>query len=188
MSQIRLDASLDSRDLMKFHSLNGKMQKVILRESGTKAARVIRDAVIPFVPTASTTLKRSMSIKQRSYQNGAVTNVIGPRSDYQQWTTDVTRTVSFFKILNNPKAKIQKPAKYSHLVHDGTRPHQIITRFGSRVFGRAGNVVRRNYMIINHPGARSNPFITKGYRSSENRAVAVWSVTTANGIEREFKK
>lgn len=187
MSQIQMSASLDTRDLQKFHSLTGKLQKVILRESGNKSSKIIKEAVVANVPIVSGTLKRAMGVKQRTYKNGAVVNAIGPRSDFQSWVTDGRRTVSFLKIVTSAKAKLQKPVKYSHLVHDGTRPHQIITRFGSRVFGRRGNVVRRNYVIINHPGARANPFITRGYRSSESRAVAVWSITTANGITREFK-
>lgn len=187
MSSIRMDAHLDTQDLKKFHSLSSKMQKVILRESGNKSSRVIKDAVVANVPIVSGTLKRSMGVKQKTYSGGAVVNAIGPRSDFQNWVTDGRRTVSFLKIVTNPKARLQKPVKYSHLVHEGTKAHQIITRFGSRVFGRRGNVIRRNYMIINHPGARANPFITRGYRSSESRAVAVWSITTANGITREMQ-
>lgn len=187
MSSIRMTAAIDTRDLQKFHNLNVKLQKAILRESGNKAAKVIREAVTANVPNVSGSLKRSMGVKQKTYSNGAVVNAIGPRSDYQNWVTDNTRTVSFLKILTNPKAKLRRPVKYSHLVHDGTRPHQIITRFGSRVFGRRGNVRRRNYIIVEHPGARANPFISRGYRSSESQALSVWSITTANGIQREFK-
>jgi hypothetical protein len=187
MSSIRMQASIDTRDLQKFHNMNGKMQKVILRKAGNDSARIIRDAVIVNVPNVSGALKRSMGVKQKTYSNGAVVNAIGPRSDYQSWVADNRRVVSFMKILNNPKAKLQKPVKYSHIVHDGARPHQIITRFGSRVFGRGGRVKRRNYMIIQHPGVRPNPFITRGYRSSESRAVSVWSVSVTNGIQREMK-
>lgn len=187
MSTITTQCSIDTRDLQRFHSLNGKIQKVILRESGNKASKVIKEAVVANSPNVSGTLARSMGVKQKTYSGGAVTNVIGPRSDFQNWVTDNRRTVSFLKILNNPKAKLRKPVKYSHLANNGTRPHQIIVRFGSRVFGRRGNVIRRNYIMVNHPGARANPFIQRGYRSSENQAVAIWSITTANGITREMK-
>lgn len=176
---------LDASELAKFEKLTSRFQKVVLREAGTAASRVIRDAILPLVLIESQSLKRSMSVKTKTYSNGAVIHSVGPRADYTAWVIDGKRTSSFFKIVTNKRAIKRRPSKYAHLVHNGTKPHTIITRFGSMVYGKKP---RRNFIMVNHPGSAPHPFITKGYSSSESRAVTVWSNTAATAIEREFAK
>lgn len=182
---IKMQAMLDVSELDRFGKLTGRFQKVVLREAGTAASRVIRDAIIPLVPIESQSLKRSMSVKTKTYSSGTVICSVGPRADYTAWVIDGKRTSSFFKIVTNKRAIKRRPSKYAHLVHDGTKPHTIITRFGSMVYGKRP---RRNFIIVNHPGSQPHPFIARGYSSSESRAVSVWSSTAATAITREFSK
>lgn len=193
---MQFNATLDMRELKKFDSLAVNLQKKVIKEANTAASKILLDAVVPNVPTEAGILKRSMGIKQRIYRSGTMIACIGARSQYVAWSTGGTRTISFFKILNNRKARIQKPHKYSHLVHNGTRAHQIVTRFGGRLIYSRGRFARsernfrkpsRNFIIVNHPGARPNPFIARGYRSSESRAMAAWQSTASVAIVRECK-
>lgn len=196
MATVNTKAVLDTRELSKLQNLSKNLQNKVIREANSASSRVIKEAVLPHVPQESGILKRSMAVRAKTYRSGAVTSVVGPRSQYQSWSTSGTRTVSFIKILNNPKAKIQKPSKYAHLVHGGTRPHQIVTRFSGRLIynrGRWATTAKnfrkptRNFTVINHPGSMPIPFMHRGYRRSESRALALWKSTASAAITRECK-
>jgi hypothetical protein len=155
----------------------GKLHKVLSGLPDRVQRRVMREAVKPansiavkaakrLCPTRLGLLKRSLGTKVKTYvAKGTVTGITGPR-------TNVTATV---------EGKTVKPAKYSHLVEKGTRPHRItITPKTGPMAGKP--------VTLNHPGARATNFIAKAEETTRAQRVSAATEKLTAGTVREAVK
>ncbi len=157
-------------------------QRRITRPGIAKASRVVSRAVKEAAPVESGLLKRSIGVKMVTYKNtGTVVGIVGPRRGYKRIVAVVDGRTQAFTRANverlgsrGPRRLAWRdPAKYAHLVHGGTAPHRI-ARIATQ---RRREGPPRPY-VVNHPGAKANPFLRRAWFASmpEARAVMVKSI------------
>lgn len=153
----------------KLLTLGSKVAKKVLRSAVNSSANPILKAARANVPVRYGLLKQSIGVKTRTYQNGTVAAVIGPRGGFRQVVDGV----------------MQDPVNYAHLVEYGTAPHVIIPEskmalswddetFGHAVVGQA-----------NHPGTAAQPWLRPAFYSQKDAALQRLSDRLGIGIERE---
>jgi len=81
---------------------------------------------------------------------------------------------------------VKAMARHAHLVHDGTKPHEIRSRHGKMMAMRIGGrmVMAR---AVHHPGARANPFMTRALERSLPEVEAALRAAGEEGIEEALR-
>lgn len=149
----------------KLRALAPASQRRVLRPALQKEGTRILQRARQNVPVQTKMLRRSLGQKTRTYPNGGVIVVVGPRRGFRQ------------VIAGKPR----NPTKYAHLVEFGTRPHSIATRVGGRkVYGRK----RRNYTTVMHPGSKGQKPLTRAYQTALVGAAVRMANQMAKDIER----
>lgn len=75
-------------------------------------------------------------------------------------------------------------APHAHLVHDGTRPHEITL---SRPLV-LNNVVLPPGFVIHHPGAKADPFLQQAVTLTRGAVVSKLKTEIPKGIEKQTRK
>lgn len=75
-------------------------------------------------------------------------------------------------------------AKHSHLVHDGTAPHEITIRAPLVLQG----TLLREGTVIQHPGARPQPFLADAVEATRSKSEAILQKAIREGFEKEARK
>lgn len=68
---------------------------------------------------------------------------------------------------------------YAHMVHGGTKPHEIKPRRFASLF--IAGLFRK---LVKHPGAKANPFMKRAFDNKAGAAVEAISARLRAGIER----
>jgi HK97 gp10 family phage protein len=87
------------------------------------------------------------------------------------------RTGTVMVVLGPEKGE----APHSHLVHDGTQPHEIVLRHPLQL----GRVTLPAGFVIRHPGARSQPFLSDAVETNRNKSRSILKRSIASGIEKQ---
>lgn len=90
------------------------------------------------------------------------------------------KTNTFAVVLGPEKNK----APHSHLVHDGTQPHEIVLTQPLVL----GNTVLPAGFVIPHPGAKANPFMDRAAEASRGQTIAKLRTEILAGIEKQVRK
>lgn len=184
----------------------------IVRPGVRKAASIVSKAAKARAPVGSGLLKKSIGVKMRTYRDGTVVGVVGPRHGFKRAVSGSgrSRTIVTKKNVSEfhnslVRVRAQNPVKYAHLVHGGTQPHAIgkgsqIVR--SRVEGSAvavsksGARYRRTIRSTSagtqtgrmHPGTRANPFLRDAFtttRAAQQRAIRE---AVGKGVTKEAQR
>lgn len=126
---------LDRFEMPDIESMEPKLRKKVLREAG----KIARDAARQIVPVRSGRLKKSLTY--------------GPaRNGY-------SAKVKPGKFSKSKGGGSKAP--HAHLVHDGTKPHQI--RASTKEKARSGWRFYHGSMrkAVKHPGARAQKFLVE---------------------------
>lgn len=143
--EARVEGIQDMIDVLK--GLRPAVQRRILRPAITSEGRRMAAFAKLTVPEKTGLLKKSQGSRVKTYQSGAVVAIVGARRGFR-------------KRVGN---KFVDPAKYDHLVHGGTKPHPVISRFGGRkVFG----LKKRTQTLKMHPGTKKNPYLKRAAKSA----------------------
>ena len=124
----------------------------ILRKAVTQATRLVLAGVKGYAKKIrdSGLLYRSLGSKVKTYSNGTVVGIVGPRKGFGQVVVSKTG-----------KREKRDPIFYAHLVERGTQAHQL---------GKGANIrsSRRSIGLSHlHPGAKAQPFMRPGWDQSE---------------------
>ena len=131
----------------------------VLRPAVMAGARIIRRRAKALVPVKHGHLRKSIAAKVKTYRNGNVVGVVGPRSDYHiVRRSEVTGNIQRIR-----------PSNYAHLVEKG---HAI-------KFSKKGPVV-------GHVPAR--PFMKPAFEGGRAEIGAAMKSKVQSGLEREAAK
>lgn len=72
---------------------------------------------------------------------------------------------------------------HSHLVHDGTAPHPIVLGKAAQL----GTVVLPAGFVIQHPGAKPNPFLSNAVDATQERSSTILRTEIAKGIDKQAR-
>lgn len=78
----------------------------------------------------------------------------------------------------------RKKAPHAHLVHDGTKPHEIVL---TKPLVLQNTVLPAGF-VIQHPGAKPQPFLADAVEQTRSQAESILQKAIAAGIEKEAAK
>lgn len=141
------------------------VQRRILRPAlNVEGTRVLQEARAR-VPVDTKLLRRSLGKRTRTYKNGTVLVIVGPRRGFKEQID----------------GRYKNPSKYAHLVEFGVKPHSIVSRFaGRQVIGRK----KRQHTMLMHPGMKGRKPLTKAYKTALNGAAERMAARMAVEIEK----
>lgn len=152
----------------KLKGLGPKVAKRILRGAVQSGANPIVKAARAKVPVRFGLLKKCLGVKTKTYKNGTVASIIGPRWGFRQ-TVD---------------GQPQDPGNYAHLVEFGTAAHMIhaypgkVLKVGDKGFA----------YFVRNPGTKAHPFLRPAMDENKFTAIVNIRERLAKGIEREAKR
>jgi HK97 gp10 family phage protein len=130
-----------------FKTLGERVQRKVLRKAVNKSATPLVKAARADAPKESGLLKKAMGKKVvTDKQRQSVTAIVGPRRN----------------VVGQYKGKLRKPARYSHLAHNG-----FIDKDGNH-----------------HPGT---PFLTKAQDETKGQVLDTLRDELASGVAKEAK-
>lgn len=148
-------------ELMKtLEKFPGAIQRRILRPAlNAEGTRVLKEAKAK-VPVDTKLLKKSLGKRTKTYKNGGVVVIVGPRHGYKRQIGGVWKN----------------PTKYAHLVEYGVKPHFISAR---------SNVASRKVIHAKmHPGFAGRYPLTDAYKTALNGAAERMAVRMAAEVEK----
>ena len=191
---------------------NAVSRRRIVRPGISKSARFVSRMARSKAPVQSGLLRKSIGVVVRTYENGNVVGVVGPRHDFKRpvssskgrKTIVTKRNVGQFADSSN-KIVLQNPVKYAHLVEGGTQPHAIgrgskivqRTQTGAQVaVSKSGRKYRKKSYDakggeqkgIRHPGAKPKPFLEPAFRASLPMVKAIMSAEIRKGVLKEAQR
>lgn len=168
----------------KFESMAGRWKRKTLRATVTKGSRVFldearKDAKIfsnkgrgkaRFTAKNTGLLARSLTAKVKT-KGDLVTGRVAARNNPQLVTK--TKTLGGNSWQSTAMAN---PAKYLHLVVQGTKPHSLKKRSKAKVGSTSdiGDALARLADVAtggHHPGSAPNPFLNRSYETKKDDAV-----------------
>ena len=144
-------------DLSGLAALKTAAQQRAVTLKGVKAgAKLVQAAAKARAPKRSGALKQSLGIKSKKGTRGKTLAfaIVGAR----------TKVRKMVKPARGTKKVLAVPAKYSHLVEKGTKPHG------------------------GHPGAKPNPFLRPGFDQVKGQAAAAGMQAMSVEIQRLIAK
>lgn len=173
----------------RLEGIRVSVQKRILKRAMTQALKPLQAAAKIAAPSNLGALGRSIGARIKVYKN-VVFGAVGPLSKYKE--TFVGTFPFAPPSPNTARARVNKPAKYIHLVEKGAAPHFI----PAPGYGQKRNSLKIRHAKESggvpgwqHPGAKAHPFlegvadrlesivkgrlsdfISKGIRAEENKA------------------
>ena len=191
---------------------NAVSRRRIVRPGISKSARFVSRMARSKAPVQSGLLRKSIGVVVRTYENGNVVGVVGPRHDFKRpvssskgrKTIVTKRNVGQFADSSN-KIVLQNPVKYAHLVEGGTKPHslgkgsKIVQRrkLGTVVaVGKAGRRYRKSIFASaagqqtgnRHPGAAPKPFLGPAFTASLPMVKQIMAQEIKKGVLKEAQR
>lgn len=147
--------------------LDDRLVRRVMRKAVRAGANPIVRTARQNVPRSTGLLRKSLGTKVKTYNNGTIVAIIGPRTGFKQ-------------LVNG---KPRNPTKYAHLVEFGTKAHLI---------GRAGIYFRvlREWVggPIEHPGSTGTRFLTRAFQFNQRGSRRAMSKKALQEIEKEAQK
>jgi hypothetical protein len=181
----------------------------IVRPGVSKSSRHVSRVARSMAPARSGLLRKSIGAVVRTYPNGTVVGVVGPRHGFKRpvsssggkKTIVTKRNVGQFAGSAN-RIVVQNPVKYAHLVEGGTKPHAIgrgskivqRSQTGAQVaVSQSGRKYRKKLYGsqageqrgIMHPGSAPKPFLAPAFQRSIPTIKAIMAAEIRKGVVRE---
>ena len=151
--------------LRRLKVLPERMQRRVLRPAVTKASTPIVKKARRIAPVGDGTTPDG---RDRKHLAKTITKTRAKLS---------RKTGSVMVVLGPAKGE----APHSHLVHDGTQPHDIVlTRPLS-----LGRVTLPAGFVIRHPGARAQPFLSDAVAATRTQSQRILKQSIAKGIDKQ---
>ena len=161
----------------------------IVRPGISKASRHVSRSARAKAPAESGLLRKSIGVVVRTYPNGNVVGVVGPRHGFKKAIGRIgskSRVITkrnVGQVSEAHKVQLRNPVKYAHLVEGGTQPHSlgkgssIVQRrkLGTVIaVNKTGRKYRKGFYASaagkqegrKHPGAKPKPFLGPAFQSS----------------------
>jgi len=152
----------------RLRKLPGKLQRRVLRSAVQKSGTIIKKAAKKLVPVGEGTTSDG---RPREHLKNTIERTRA------KW---YPKTGTMLVVVGPEKNK----GFHAHLVHDGTKPHQIVLTKPLVL----NNVVLPPGFAINHPGAKAQPFVDRAVRATRGTVIKKLSDSIAKGIEKETNK
>ena len=191
MGKVKFVSELDGVQvtLSNMSHMKTAVKRRVIRSAITKAVRVLAKEAKKLAPKDSGLLKKSIGQVVRTYKNGRIVGVVGPRRGFKQMVSRTKRFPakvgeSVFQAGDFVVAELADPANYAHLVEFGTEPHSI-GKGDDRVkkSGGAGSQIGST-----HPGNRAQPFMRPAFESKKREAEATYVEGFRDAFARESMK
>jgi hypothetical protein len=124
--------------LQKLKALGPKLEKKILRAAVDKGTKYLTKQTKANVPVQTGLLKKSIGSKVKTYPNGKIIGIVGPRSGFRQQVVTrgrkgaILRTKKGLKLfMAGGKDTVRNPLKYAHLT-------ELKRKWMARTFASAG--------------------------------------------------
>lgn len=137
-------------------NLTPATQRKVLRPALNAEGVKIRQAAKRNVPNVTGLLRKSLGKKSKTYTDGTVIVIVGPRRGFK-------------RVIDG---KPRNPVNYAHLVEFGTKPHFLRPQ---KTKGKTGKM---------HPGARAQKPITRAAESALVGAAQRMATRMAAEIEK----
>lgn len=193
--QLRWDVRAERETLAGLRTLRGRFLTAAVRNAVRKGARPMAKRAKANVPVEFGFTRKSIGTKVKSFRDGNVVAVTGPRRGpkfvYQAAAKpfvardadgQANRTVIAF--AGRPVKRV--PANTAHLLELGVKPH----RLGSGVqAGRAGGRGRTtDQRGAEHPGFPAKPFLRPAYAQSVGQSKAITAAELKRQIQIQASK
>jgi len=140
-----------------------KILRPALRAEGT---RVLKEARAK-VPVDTKLLKKSLGQRTKTYKNGRVVVIVGPRHGFKQVIKGVAKN----------------PVRYAHLVEYGAKPHYVWNA-GYKAHAKSLSTSRQANFRSMHPGFPGRLVLTRAYKTALNGAAERMTARMAQEIEK----
>ena len=141
---------------------SAKVVRALSRKAIVAANAPIRKAMKAKAPKDKGNLKKSIVSKVRTYPNGNVVGITGPRN----------------QLFMDNEGRWINPSRYAHIVEYGAAPHLI----------RRVTIDGTFYPVVQHPGAPAQPFMRPAWAGSKGAAFNAARRKYATEIAKEAKK
>lgn len=176
MSSLKMKAEIVGiKELMQtLDKFTGAVQRKILRPAlNAEGTKVLKQAKSN-VPVLTGLFKKALGRRTKTYKDGGVVVIVGPRHGYKTMIGGVSRN----------------PVYYAHLVEGGAAPHflrgaaseyevEYTTRFGNKRKRK-----RKVYTKSQHPGFAGKHPLKRAYESALNGAAERMASRMAQEIEK----
>lgn len=154
------------------------------------AGGLLRDEAKRHAPRETGLMRRTLTVRGGTNRRGNAYAVVGAKRKFVAWVEPGKRKLRVVpkKVLNllppSNKVKKRKPSRYMHLVHGGTRRHEIRARNAPFLTDGRGSVFGVSVRV----GARPKPFLEVAVRSKGGIAIQRAIRKVQEGIEQERRK
>lgn len=148
--------------LRKFPS---KLAGRVLRRAGAKAATPVAKAARKIVKPISPTIAKSIGSKVKVYKSGNLFVAVGPRADAPK-----SRKTVEHPLTEEKTRRLHNPVYTAHLVHGGTKPHQIVIKKATPP------------RTLNHPGVKPTPYLNEGLEAQRAAVEQIYVTELRKGI------
>lgn len=154
--------------------------KPILKRLQRLPERNRRHAIRPAVRKASTPVRK---VAKRLAPKGTAVDDNRPplRKTITKTSVKWQRPTDTFYVVVGPEAG---KAPHAHLVHDGTRPHEIIL---TQPLILGGTFLPAGF-VIQHPGSRANPFIARAAEATRSQVQSILRKSILENIDKQVAK
>ena len=175
---VRLDIRGEKKLVRTIERLDKRVRRKVVGKALTKASKPIVRHAKGRVNDRTGLLRLSIGTKKKSYRQGqAIIVVIGPRKNYS------AGKVAKIRAAGGAAAKAE-PAFYAHLVHDGTKPHEIRS---VSMGGDGFRSTKEGGPTTSHPGSKANPFLADAMKAKASSARGILIRELRAGIRRAAK-
>lgn len=148
----------DLMDMLK--KFTPAVQRRILRPALNAEGQRVLVQARSNVPVDTKLLKRSLGKRTKTYKDGRVIVIVGPRRGFREIH----------------KGRPKNPSNYGHLVEFGAAPHLIASRSSLRT--------KKMSTAKMHPGAPAQKPLTRAYQTALNSAAERMASRMAQEIEK----
>lgn len=148
----------DLMDMLK--KFTPAVQRRILRPALNAEGQRVLVQARSNVPVDTKLLKRSLGKRTKTYKDGRVIVIVGPRRGFREIH----------------KGRPKNPSNYAHLVEFGAAPHLIA--------GRSNIKTKKAFAGKMHPGAPAQKPLTRAYQTALNGAAERMASRMAQEIEK----
>jgi HK97 gp10 family phage protein len=186
---------------------NPVSQRRIVRPGVSRGARLVSRTARANAPVESGLLRKSIGVVVKTYKDGTVVGVVGPRHGFKRAVAGSGKSSKIVTRKNvgdfsNSRISLRNPVKYAHLVHGGTRPHAVgsgskivrskFVKLAKVTTGSGGVRAKRTYAVSPgkqtgkmHPGSPANPFLDRAWRSSAGAVRAIMVQEVRKNVRKE---
>jgi hypothetical protein len=152
---------------------------------------ILKQSAMSHAPSKTGLLRKSIGVKVKipdasfnvKHHGKAAYIVIGPRRGFVRASINNAGAAKWLSVLGGGRVNTRNPARYAHLVHGGTKLHQVSVK-RARVLSDGLNTFGRRAMVR----AKPNQFLQRAVASSGAAAQAKIISKLHEGIMSEARQ